>query len=94
MDKAILSTQFSNKRLAENIEVAPAAKRQALEIRGGSPRPSSPKRMGALSRESSFKSIDKDRLRSTYQSSQSINDISEAARSPSSGIRLQTTKGE
>ncbi|PQM39489.1 uncharacterized protein Pyn_25375 [Prunus yedoensis var. nudiflora] len=92
LDKAILSTQFSNKRLAENIEVAPAAKRQALEIRGGSPRPSSPKRMGALSRESSFKSIDKDRLRSTYQSSQSINDISEAARSPSSGIRLQTTK--
>ncbi|ONI25965.1 hypothetical protein PRUPE_2G329000 [Prunus persica] len=93
MDKAILSTQFSNKRLAENIEVAPAAKRQALEIRVGSPRPSSPKRMGALSRESSFKSIDKERLRSTYQSSQSINDISETARSPSSGIRLQTTKG-
>lgn len=93
-DKSVLSTQVSNKRLSENIEAAPAAKRKALEIRVGSPKPSSPKRMGVLSRESSFKSIDKDRWRSGYQTSPSTHDISETARSPSSGIRLQATKSE
>ena len=91
MEKAITSTQISNKRLAENVEVAPSAKRQALEMRVGSPKTSSPKRMGALSRESSFKVLDKDRLRSAYPISQSTNDISETARSPSNGLRV---KGE
>ncbi|KAM2731068.1 hypothetical protein EV1_002240 [Malus domestica] len=91
MEKAIMSTQFSNKRLAENIEVAPSAKRQGLEMRVGSPKPSSPKRMGALSRESSFKSIDKDRLRPAYQTSQGTNNISETARSPSNGIGAKGT---
>ncbi|KAM1029899.1 hypothetical protein FF1_042264 [Malus domestica] len=91
MEKAIMSTQISNKRLAENVEVAPSAKRQALEMRVGSPKASSPKRMGALSRESSFKSLDKDRLRSAYPISQSTNDISETARSPSNGLRAKGT---
>ncbi|KAB2609673.1 hypothetical protein D8674_041880, partial [Pyrus ussuriensis x Pyrus communis] len=91
MEKVITSTQISNKRLAESVEVAPSVKRQALEMRVGSPKASSPKRMGALSRESSFKSLDKDRLRSAYPISQSTNDISETARSPSNGLRAKGT---
>ncbi|XP_062001165.1 protein PARALOG OF AIPP2 isoform X1 [Rosa rugosa] len=93
MKKAILSTQLSNKRRADNIEAAPSSKRQTLETRVGSPKPSSPKRTVALSRESSFKSMDKDKLKSAYQTSLPTNDVSEAARSPTTGPRLQTAKG-
>lgn len=94
MKKAILSSQLSNKRRAENTEVVPSSKRQTLETRVGSPKSSSPKRTVALSRESSFKIMDKDKLKSAYQTSHSTNDISETARSPTTGPRLQTAKGE
>ncbi|XP_061354417.1 protein PARALOG OF AIPP2-like isoform X2 [Gastrolobium bilobum] len=53
------TSQVSGKRLSDNIEVAPAAKRQALESSTGLPKASSPKRLVTLSRESSFKSLDK-----------------------------------
>ncbi|KAK9914729.1 hypothetical protein M0R45_038488 [Rubus argutus] len=93
MKKAILSSQLSNKRRAEITEVVPSSKRQTLETRVGSPKSSSPKRTVALSRESSFKSMDKDKLKSAYQTSHSPNDISETARTPTTGPRLQTAKG-
>nr|XP_011470119.1 PREDICTED: uncharacterized protein LOC101314703 isoform X3 [Fragaria vesca subsp. vesca] len=94
--KAILSTQLSNKRRADNTDAAPSSKRQTLETRVGSPKPSSPKRTVALSRESSFKSMDKDKLKSdksAYQTSTTTNDVSETVRSPTTGPRLQTAKG-
>ena len=94
LKKAILSTQLSNKRRAGNTEMAPSSKRQAIETRVGSPKPSSPKRAVALSRESSFKGMDKDKLKSAYHTSISTNDITETARSPTTGPRLQTAKGE
>lgn len=90
--KASSSMQLSTKRLAENIEVAPTAKRQALETNIGSPKSSSPIRMAALSRESSFKKLDKERSRPAQQISvgnQSSNDMLETARSPVAGQRLQ-----
>ena len=91
------SAQFSSKRLAENVEVAPAAKRQALEPSIGSPKSSSPIRVAALSRESSFKNLDKERSRPAQQVSignQSINNSLEPSRSATAGPRLQTLKGE
>lgn len=53
------------KRPAENAEGAPAAKRQALDANVGSPKSSSPSRAGSLSRESSFKTIDKGKMQSS-----------------------------
>ncbi|XP_050385858.1 uncharacterized protein LOC126802292 isoform X2 [Argentina anserina] len=93
MKKAVLSTQLSNKRRADNTEAAPSSKRQALETRVGSPKPSSPKRTIALSRESSFKNMDKDKFKSAYQTSMFTNDVTETGRSPTTGPRLQTAKG-
>uniref|UniRef100_A0A6P6G1F4 uncharacterized protein LOC107414721 isoform X6 n=1 Tax=Ziziphus jujuba TaxID=326968 RepID=A0A6P6G1F4_ZIZJJ len=96
MNKVSSSTHFSGKRIAENVEVAPAAKRQALEMSMGSPKASSPNRMGVLSRESSFKNLDKERVRSAQQTclgNQSTNDMLETSRSSTAGPRLQTPKG-
>ncbi|PON49500.1 Zinc finger, FYVE/PHD-type [Trema orientale] len=96
ISKASLSAQVSSKRLAENIEVAPAAKRQALETSLGSPKSSSPNRVVALSRDCSFKNLDRERLRPVQQTSsgkQSASDVLEIARSPVSGPRLQMHKG-
>ncbi|XP_024020786.1 uncharacterized protein LOC21402590 isoform X4 [Morus notabilis] len=89
--KASLSTQLSSKRLAENIEAAPVAKRQSLETSIGSPKSSSPIRMAALSRESPFKNLDKERSRPAQPISvgnQSTNEMMETARSPVAGPRL------
>lgn len=97
MNKVSSSTHFSGKRIAENVEVAPAAKRQALEMSMGSPKASSPNRMGVLSRESSFKNLDKERVRSAQQTclgNQSTNDMLETSRSSTAGPRLQTPKGK
>ncbi|XP_062147410.1 ASI1-immunoprecipitated protein 2 isoform X4 [Alnus glutinosa] len=99
-NKISSSTHVSAKRHAENVEVA-SAKRQELEtgtespkplspsrIVTGSPRPSSPSRIVALSRDSSFKSLDKGKVKSAQH-----NDILETARFPTIGPRLQTPKG-
>ncbi|KAK7308008.1 hypothetical protein VNO77_41556 [Canavalia gladiata] len=53
------TSQVSGKRLSDNIEVTPAAKRQALESSTGSPKMSSPKTLVPPSRESLLKSVDK-----------------------------------
>jgi hypothetical protein len=79
-----------------------SAKRQELEIGTespkplspsrivtGSPRPSSPGKIVALSRDSSFKSLDKAKVKSAQH-----NDILETARFPTTGPRLQTPKGK
>ncbi|XP_042486315.1 uncharacterized protein LOC122066561 isoform X3 [Macadamia integrifolia] len=51
------------KRQSDNNEIASAAKRQALEISVGSPTASSPGRKSVLSRESSFKNLDKGKIK-------------------------------
>ncbi|KAL5568287.1 hypothetical protein UlMin_024862 [Ulmus minor] len=96
VSKATSSMQVATKRLNENSEVVPAAKRQALETSIGSPKSSSPIKMAALSRETSFKNLDKERVRPAQQASLGIpsaNDVPETARSPVAGSRLQTSKG-
>ena len=97
MSKASSSAHVSSKRLVENIELAPPAKRQALETSLGSPKSSSPNRVAALSRDSSFKNLDRERLRPVQQTSsgkQSTNDMLESARSPVGGPRLKMHKGK
>ncbi|GMP70926.1 hypothetical protein CsSME_00029550 [Camellia sinensis var. sinensis] len=95
-NKDILSTKTSGKRCAENIEVASAAKKQALEPTVGSPNTSSPSRVAALSHDSSFRNLNKGKVKPAHHltsGSCSIKDTSEAAFS-STGPRLQTTRGE
>ncbi|KAL7213870.1 hypothetical protein ACSBR1_026326 [Camellia fascicularis] len=95
-NKDILSTKTSGKRHAENIEVASAAKRLALEPTVGSPNTSSPSRVAALSHDSSFRKLNKGKVKPAHHltsGSCSIKDTSEAAFS-STGPRLQTPRGE
>lgn len=90
------TSQVSGKRPSDNIEVAPAAKRQALESSTGSPKTSSPKRLVPLSRESSSKSLEKSKakpgLLMPVRNHSGGNDT-EIARSPSIGSRGQNPKG-
>ncbi|KAJ4829184.1 hypothetical protein Tsubulata_007878 [Turnera subulata] len=90
------TTQSTGKRHAETVEVSSAPKRQAIETCMGSPKPSSPGKIPSLSRDSSFKSLDKGKVKHAHQASpgsQSSVDISETANSSSTGPRLQTPKG-
>lgn len=90
------TSQVTCKRLSDNIDVAPAAKRQALESSTGSPKTSSPKRLVPLSRESSFKSLNKSKVKPGLlipsRNNSGGSDL-EIARSPSTGPRGQTSKG-
>lgn len=85
VNKISLSRENSVKRLAEDLEGAPAAKRQAIDANVGSPKSSSPGRAASLSRESSFKSIDKGKMQSSSHISygnHSNSDVSENTCSP------------
>ncbi|XP_022718629.1 uncharacterized protein LOC111276921 isoform X2 [Durio zibethinus] len=90
------SKQSLGKRYAENLEGALALKRQAVETNMGSPKSLSPGRVSSLSREGSFKNLDKGKVRPSPQISlgnRSGNDMPETVCSPTSGTRLQTPKG-
>ncbi|OIV99648.1 hypothetical protein TanjilG_17458 [Lupinus angustifolius] len=89
------TSQISGKRSSDRVEVGITAKRQALESNIVSPKASSPKKMVSLSRESSFKSLDKGKVEPGHQipirNNASGGDI-ELARSLSAGPRNQPTK--
>lgn len=90
------SVKVSGKRHAEEPEVSSAAKKQAVEQTMGSPKTSSPSRIGALSRDSSFKNLDRGKAKSVHQfhsGPRSIDDTAETACSPTKGPRLQTPRG-
>ncbi|GAV86202.1 hypothetical protein CFOL_v3_29635 [Cephalotus follicularis] len=90
------STQGSGKRHAENVEVASSAKRQAIETSLGLPNSSCPSRVAVLSRDLSIKNVDRVKARLVHQmpfGNKTSNDVSESARSPNAGPRLQTPKG-
>ncbi|KAF8102952.1 hypothetical protein N665_0189s0006 [Sinapis alba] len=85
----IPSPHSSGKRHADKIEAAPDAKRQAVESSTGSPKKSILPRIGPLSRETSFKGLDRPRGKLNHQSS--FSDTTEGARS--TGLQLQPPKG-
>ncbi|KAF3510859.1 hypothetical protein F2Q69_00000698 [Brassica cretica] len=87
--EVILSPHSSGKRHADKIEAAPDAKRQAVEDSTGSPKKPVLPRIGALSRETSFKGLDSPRGKLSHQSS--FTDKMEGARS--TGSQLQPPKG-
>ncbi|XP_061352506.1 protein PARALOG OF AIPP2-like isoform X2 [Gastrolobium bilobum] len=93
--KVSSTSQICGKRPSESVEVATSSKRQALESSTGSPKSSSPKRIVSLSRESSFKSLDKGKVKPGRQipirNRPGGGDI-ELARSVSTGSRSQTAK--
>ncbi|XP_057970025.1 uncharacterized protein LOC131159286 isoform X2 [Malania oleifera] len=95
-NKVNSSSQVTGKRNSDNFEVAPAAKRQAVETTLVSPKPSSPSRLGSLSRDSSFKSLDKGKVKSGHQISSGAranNDVLETVRSCTAASRFQTPRG-
>ncbi|OIV94979.1 hypothetical protein TanjilG_22176 [Lupinus angustifolius] len=65
--KVSSTSQFSGKRISENTDVTPVAKRQALESSTGSPKMSSPRKLAQLSRDSSFNSLDKGKVKPCHQ---------------------------
>ncbi|CAN7005622.1 hypothetical protein BRARA_C00734 [Brassica rapa] len=87
--EVILSPHSSGKRHADKIESAPDAKRQAVEDSTGSPKKPVLPRIGALSRETSFKGLDSPRGKLSHQSS--FTDKMEGARS--TGSQLHPPKG-
>ncbi|XP_028752367.1 uncharacterized protein LOC114712078 isoform X2 [Neltuma alba] len=96
ISKVSSTSQHSGKRLTENIEPTPLTKRQALESSSGSPKSSSPKRIVALSQESSLKSLDKGKVKTDNQMpirNHSGSDNTETACSPSAGPRGLLRKG-
>lgn len=96
MHKVSSTSQHSGKRLSETTELAPVAKRQALESSTGSPKSSSPKRIVALSRESSMKSLDKGKVKPDNQMpirNHTGGDNMEITRSPSTGPHGLLRKG-
>ena len=84
-NKDITKEKGSRKRYAENIEVASAVKRQVLEPTVGSPKTSSLGRIAALSRDSSFKTLNKGKVKPIHPLSSGIcatNNSSKASLSP------------
>ncbi|CAO2832288.1 unnamed protein product [Amaranthus hypochondriacus] len=80
-----LNKQLSTKRSGDSIETGPTAKKQVLESSTGSPTTLSPNRVPVLSRDFSFKNVDKMKGKSTSQLStgaESAGDSSENTRSP------------
>lgn len=95
-DKDCSSVKISRKRNADDAEVSSVAKRQALEPTIGSPKTSSPIKVGVLSRDSSFKNLDKGKVRPAHQfphGIHAVNDTPETA-SPTLGTRQQTPRGK
>ncbi|KAJ8761697.1 hypothetical protein K2173_004473 [Erythroxylum novogranatense] len=93
-DKAL--SRSSGKRCAVAAEVKFCSKRQAIETSSGSPKPSSPSRIAALSRDTSFKNLEKVKVKHSHYTSsgnQLSTDSSEIARSCSTNARLQPPKG-
>ncbi|XP_024015604.1 uncharacterized protein LOC18023479 isoform X2 [Eutrema salsugineum] len=88
-----LNTQSSGKRHIDKLEVAPNAKRQAVEAPTGSPKRPVPPRLSALSRETSFKGLEKTTRKLSHHPSfnSHFSDDTESTRSTDS--QLQSPKG-
>lgn len=88
--------KLSRKREADDAEVSSAAKRQVLESKIRSPNVSSPRRASMLSRDSSFKNLDRERVKPAYQISPGVQTGKSAPEKayPSLDERLRTSRGK
>ncbi|VVA96265.1 unnamed protein product [Arabis nemorensis] len=84
-----LNTQSSSKRHIDKLEAAPDAKRQAVEAPTGSPKRSALPRLSTLSRETSFKGLEKPTRKLAHHSSfnSHSSDDTESTRSTDSQLR-------
>ncbi|KAK8590024.1 hypothetical protein V6N12_024408 [Hibiscus sabdariffa] len=93
-NRLISSTQYLGKRHADSLEGASASKKHAVESNMGSPNSLSPK-VPALSREGSFKNLDRLKVKPSPKLSlgnHSGKDMPETVCSPTSDPRLQSPK--
>ncbi|XP_010525303.1 PREDICTED: uncharacterized protein LOC104803125 [Tarenaya hassleriana] len=88
-----LNVQIPGKRRAEKAEAAPDAKRQAIEASTVSPKKSVLPRIASLSRESSFKGLDKTKRKLVHQASFTSLLSGDAENTRSTGSQLQSPKG-
>lgn len=84
--------KFSSKRHIEDAEVSSTAKKRVIEPNYSSTKTSKSNGAAALSRDSSFKHLDRGRIKPTQHSSTSTLVAPESAESPS-GLRMQTPQG-
>ncbi|KAK1366328.1 hypothetical protein POM88_041889 [Heracleum sosnowskyi] len=87
--------KISRKREADNAEVSSAAKRQVFESKIRSPSVSSPRRSGMLSRDGSFKNLDRERVKPNSQITPGVQTGKGALEVayPSLDARLHTSRG-
>ncbi|CAI9785545.1 unnamed protein product [Fraxinus pennsylvanica] len=93
--KGCSNMRTCGKRPRDDNEVSSMAKKPAIESIMGSPRNSNPSKTAALSRESSFKNLDKGRMQPIYHSSSAtlqVNDTPESA-CAAPDPRIQTSRG-
>ncbi|CAL1361857.1 unnamed protein product [Linum trigynum] len=89
------TSQSFKKRPSEMVEVTSSSKRQAIDMGSGSPKQSSPMGVATLHRNSSSRSLDKEKVKpshQTYSGNHSVNDP-ESTRFPNTAPRLQSPKG-
>lgn len=88
--------KLSRKREADDAEVSSAAKRQVFESKIRSPNVSSPRRAGMLSRDRSFKNLDRERVKPAYQIPPGVQTGKNAPEVayPSLDARLHTSRGK
>ncbi|KAL8095536.1 uncharacterized protein LOC141693523 isoform X2 [Apium graveolens] len=87
--------KLSRKREADDSEVSSAAKRQVFESKIRFPNVLSPRRAGMLPRDSSFKNLDRERVKPAYQIPHGVQTGKSAPEvaHPSLDARLHTSRG-
>uniref|UniRef100_A0A1J3DZ53 Lysine-specific demethylase 5B n=1 Tax=Noccaea caerulescens TaxID=107243 RepID=A0A1J3DZ53_NOCCA len=91
--EANLNTQSSSKRQIDKIEAAPDAKRRAVEAPTGSPKRPVLPRLSALSRETSFKGVEKTTRKLAHHSSFNSHSSDDTESTRSTDSQLQSPKG-
>lgn len=88
-----MNTQSSSKRQIDKIEAAPDAKRRAVEAPTGSPKRPVLPRLSALSRETSFKGLEKTTRKLAHHSSFNSHSSDDTESTRSTDSQLQSPKG-
>ncbi|CAA7038526.1 unnamed protein product [Microthlaspi erraticum] len=88
-----LNTQSSSKRQTDKLEAAPDAKRRAVEAPTGSPKRPVLPRLSALSRETSFKGLEKTTRKLAHHSSFNSHSSDDTESTRSTDSPLQSPKG-
>lgn len=87
--------KLSRKRKSDDAEVSSVAKRQVLEPPIRSPKTSSPRRVDALFRDSSFKNLDRGKVKPAHQNTTTLQTGNTAIHAAGpQDARLNTSRGK